>query len=200
MFAQTNTVVGAQILPRAEERKFMTRRIVLLVAFAVLVPCFAMAGGIGFSTAGTFSNPSLFPITFAPTSASSFVGGNIAFGMFDVSACPAAKCSGTETFTLTITQTSPSAGTADLVGTISGEVLSDGFTLLKLTFTSATMTIGTTIYNIPFIHSINFFVTTLNGTVGPNNSLPEPSAQLLLGIGVLGLMGLVTVSRKMISV
>jgi hypothetical protein len=176
----------------------MTRRIVLLVAFAVLVPCLAMAGNISFSTSGTFSNPSLFPITFTPISVSNFVGGNLAFGMFDVSACAAAKCSGTETFTLKVSETSPVSGTADLVGTISGVVLSNGFTDLTLTFTSDKMTIGKTLYEIPFMHSINFSFTTLNGAVGPNGTIPEPSAGFLLGIGTLGLVGLATVARKMI--
>jgi hypothetical protein len=46
----------------------MIRRIVLLVAFALLVPCLAVANTVSFSTTGTFSNPSLFPITFTGNS------------------------------------------------------------------------------------------------------------------------------------
>jgi len=178
----------------------MTKRAVLLIAFAVLIPSLAMAGGVSFSTAGTFSNPSLFPITFTPNSATDFVGGNIAFGMFNVSACPVAECKGSETFTLKITETSPVSGTADLVGTISGMVLKSGFTDLTISFTTATVTIGSNVYNIPFMHSINFSFTTLNGAVSVPGEMPEPSAAFLLGMGALGLMGLATVSRKMISV
>jgi len=178
----------------------MTRRIVLLAAFALLIPCLAMAGDISFSTTGTFSNPSLFPITFTPVSVTNFVGGNLSFGLFTVSACPAAKCSGSETFTLQISQTSPTAGTADLVGTISGSVFHDGFTDLTISFASNTMLIGGTLYKIPFMHSINFQFTTLNGAVGPNGAMPEPSAKFLLGMGALGLMGMATLSRKMIRV
>jgi hypothetical protein len=180
----------------------MARRIVLLVAFALLIPSLAMAGNISFSTTGTFSNPSLLPmnllpITFTPTSITAFVGGNLAFGVFDVSACPVAKCSGSETFTLQISQTSPTSGTEDLVGTISGEVFHNGVTDLKLTFTTATVIIGATSYTIPFAQSINFSFTTLNGQVGPT-AIPEPSAEFLLGMGALGLVGLATVSRKII--
>lgn len=175
----------------------MARRILLLVSFAILVPCLAMAGGISFTTTGTLSNPSLFPLTFTGNSATNFVGGDIAFGVFNVSACPTATCSGSETFTLHIAQTSPTSGMADLVGTISGSVLSNGFTDLKVTFTTATVVIGTTPYTIPFTHSINFSITTLNGQVGPMNT-PEPSADFLLGMGALGLVGLATVSRKMV--
>jgi hypothetical protein len=177
---------------------FMIRRIAMLVAFAALLPCLALAGGVSFSTSGALSNPSLFPITFSGTSATNFVGGNLAFGLFDVSACPVSRCKGSETFTLTVTQTSPVSGMADLVGTISGEVLKNGFTDLTLTFTADKMTIGSNVYNIPFMHSINFSFTTLNGSVTVPGEMPEPSAGFLLGIGALGLMGLATVSRKMI--
>jgi hypothetical protein len=178
----------------------MVRRIVLLVAFAVLVPGLALAGGVSFTTSGTLSNPSLFPLTFTGTSATNFVGGNLAFGLFDVAACGVAVCKGTETFTLTIAETSPVSGMADLVGTISGFVLKDGRTDLSISFSTATITIGSTVYTIPFMHSINFSFTTLNGSVNPSSTVPEPTAEFLLGMGALGLMGLATVSRKTISV
>jgi hypothetical protein len=59
--------------------------------------------------------------------------------------------------------------------------------------------IGGTEYGFPVpTHSINFSFTTLNGTV--SFPTPEPTAGFLLGMGALGLMGLATVSRKMISV
>ena len=178
----------------------MMRTIVLLAAFVLLIPCLAMAGGISFSTTGTFGNPSLFPITFVPTSVTNFVAGDLSFGLFSVSACSSAKCSGSETFTLQISQTSPTAGTADLVGTLTGSVFHNGFTDLTLTFSSGSMVIGGTLYRIPFMHSINFSFTTLNGMVGPNGAMPEPSAKFLLGMGALGLMGMATLSRKMIRV
>jgi hypothetical protein len=177
----------------------MMRRGVLLLAFALLVPCLAMAGTVSFSTSGTFSNPSLFPITFMPNTVT-FTGGNIAFGMFNVSDCPVAKCAGTETFTLKISETSPMSATVDLVGTITGEVLKDGFTSLTISFTPNMVSIGTTVYTIPFMHSINFSFTTLNGNVMFPSVTPEPNAGFLLGLGALGLVGLTTVSRKMISV
>ena len=179
----------------------MTRRVVLLAAFALLVPCLAMASSVSFSTSDTFSNPSLFPITFTGNSLTNFVGGDIAFGMFNVSACAKASCSGTETFTLAITETSPVSATADLVGTITGTVLHNGHTTLSIVFSPAMVMIGTTLYSFPVpSHSINFSFTTLNGFVSFPGSMPEPTAGFLLGMGALGLMGLATVSRKMISV
>jgi hypothetical protein len=177
------------------------RRVVLLVAFALLMPCLAMAGGVSFTTSDSFSNPSLFPITFTGNSLTNFAGGNIAFGMFDVSACPKASCTGTETFTLAITETSPMHATVDLVGTITGSVLSSGVTHLTITFSPASVTIGSITYSFPVPeHSINFSFTTLNGSVSVPGMMPEPSAGFLLGMGALGLMGMATLSRKMISV
>ena len=184
----------------------MTRKIVLLAAFALLIPGLAMAGNISFSTTGTFSssgtsNSSLFPITFTPASVTNFVGGDLSFGLFTVSACAAAKCSGTETFTLAITETSPVSATMDLVGTITGTVLHNGHTSLTITFSPASVMIGSTLYSFPVpTHSINFSFTTLNGNVSFPTATPEPTAGFLLRMGALGLMGLATVSRKMIRV
>jgi hypothetical protein len=194
-------LLGHRFFPQVKERMFMIRRVVLLGAFAVVVSSLAMAGTVSFSTSGTLSDPSLFPLTFTGNSVTNFVGGNLAFGMFNVSACAVTKCSGTETFTLQISETAPVSATADLVGTITGKVLKDGFTQLTISFASNTVTIGSTVYTIPFMHSINFSFTTLNGVVTfPSSGVPEPSAGFLLGIGALGLVGLATVSRKMIRV
>jgi PEP-CTERM motif len=179
----------------------MIRRIVLAVAFAVLVPCLAMAGGVSFTTSGTFSNTTLFPISFTGTTVTNFSGSsNLSFGSFNVGKCPVSSCTGSETFTLTIAESSPISGTATLSGTISGTVLKGGNNNLVLNFTTATVTIGSTMYSIMFPHSLNFGSTTLNGKIGPGTSVPEPSAQFLLGMGALGLMGLTTVSRKRINV
>ena len=149
----------------------------------------AFAGNISFSTSDSFSNPSLFPITFTGTSTSNFVGGDFGFGVFNVTSCPHASCSGSETFTLKISQTSPGAGTSELVGTISGTVLQNGFTDLTLLLSSGIMIIDGIKYNIPLDESLNFGFTTLNGTVGPT-SIPEPSAALMLGMGLITFAGL----------
>jgi hypothetical protein len=196
---------GTSLAPsQARESTFMIRRIVLLLAFAVLIPCLAMAGGVSYTTSGTFSNPNLFPITFIGTSVTDFVGGNLSFGQFDLSRwslddCHHRRnsCHGSETFTLQITETSPVSATVDLVGKIFGHVNRNGHADLTLMFTTATVTIGSTVYTIPFMHRINLGIRSLNGNVDPS-PVPEPSAQFLLGIGALGLVGLATVSRKMI--
>jgi len=177
----------------------MLRRVVVLVAFALSIPSLALANSVSFTTTGTLSNPTLFPLTFTGNSVANFVGGNIAFGMFNVTACAVAVCKGTETFSLTIAETAPMSVTDVLVGTISGKVFKNGFTSLTISFPTNSVTIGSAVYTIPFMHSINFSFTTLNGSVTFPSGVPEPSAVFLLGMSSLGLMGLVTVSRKMIN-
>jgi hypothetical protein len=174
----------------------MIRRVVLLVAFAALLPCLAMAGGVSYTTSGTFSNPNLLPITFIGTSITNFAGGDLSFGHFDVVGCSRRRCRGKETFTLQITEISPVSTTADLKGEIFGWVNKKGHSHLTIIFKTATVTIGSTVYNIS-LNRINLGIKTLNGSVTP--SVPEPSAEFLLGMGALGLMGLVTLSRKMIN-
>jgi len=199
-------LLGTGLAPsQVGKSTFMTRRIVLLLAFAVLIPCVAMAGGVSYTTSGTFSNPNLFPITFIGTSVTDFVGGNLPFGQFDLSRWSLDDCHhcrnswrGSEIFTLQITETSPVSATVDLVGKIFGHVNRNGRADLTLMFTTATVTIGSTVYTVPFMHRINLGMRSLNGNVDPS-ALPEPSAKFLLGLGALGLMGLATVSRKMIS-
>jgi hypothetical protein len=65
-------------------------------------------------------------------------------------------------------------------------------------FSTATVTVGSTVYTMPFRDRINLGMTTLNGNATPG-TVPEPSAKFLLGMAALGLMGLATLSRKMIS-
>jgi hypothetical protein len=178
----------------------MTRKMVLLAAFACLLPCLAMAGSVSFTTTGAFSDPGLFPITFTGqsyTNVSASPANNLLFGTFSLGACPT-KCNGSETFTLTIDQTSPTSGTGPLIGTLSGKVTKVG-TNLSLTFTTATMTIGTDTYSIPFpSETINFKArTTLNGSAF--SPVAEPNARLLLSLGTLGLMAATLVSRKLIN-
>ena len=185
------------------KRTFIIRRIVLLVTFALLIPCLAMAGGVSYTTSGTFSNPNLFPVTFIGTSVTSFAGGNMPFGQFEVAAwslkdCHHHGCHGSETFTLQIAETLPVSATVDLVGKLFGHIKKDGHSHLTIMFSTATVTVGSTVYTIPFRDRINLGMTTLNGNATPG-TVPEPSAKFLLGMAALGLMGLATLSRKMIS-
>jgi hypothetical protein len=183
----------------------MMRKIVLLVAFAVLIPCLAMAGGVSYTTSGTFSNPNLFPtVKFIGTSVTDFVGGNMLFGQFEVGPmsrreCRQSRCRGSEIFTLQIAETLPVSATIDLLGKLSGHVNRGDRTHLTIMFYAAKVTMGSTVYTIPFTRDrINLGWTTLMVNATPS-TVPEPSAEFLLGMAALGLVGLATLSRKMIS-
>lgn len=61
--------------------------------------------------------------------------------------------------------------------------------------TGSGITAGTTITSATF----SFGTTPGMNVSGTPSTVPEPSAELLLGLGTLGLMGLATASRKLIS-
>jgi hypothetical protein len=183
----------------------MTKKVVLLAAFAFLLPALAMAGSVNFSTTGAFG-PGTLPVTFTGASYTnvdaSGLGTNLSFGTFSVSKCTTfPACSTPEKFTLTIAQSAPSSGGGTLEAMITGFVMfnkkqSNYF----IAFTKATVTIGAVIYTIPLGESLNFGKnqTSLNGHVF-TPGVPEPTANLLLGLGTIALMGFSMVSRKMIN-
>ncbi len=185
----------------------MMRKVVLLAAFAALLSCLATASTVTFSTTGSFSWTTLtqpFPsLTFTgepstTVTATAPLGDDVIFGQFFLGPCPTKTCTGTETFTLTITQTSPTSGSGPLIGTLTGTVTKKAG-VVSLTFTTATETIGTTTYSIPVpSETINFKnKTTLNGfALSP---VPEPNAKRLLSLGMLGLVGLTLLSRRLIT-
>ncbi len=188
----------------------MIRRMVLIAAFASLLPCLAMAGSVTFMTTGVFGSSgtnasSQFPtLTFAgvgTTVNAPPLGINTIFGTFSFRGCN--KCTGSDPFTLHIDQSVPSSGSGDIDVTLVG-LFTPKQKSLDLVFATAVVTVGTVTYQIPFHESINIgskkspAQTSLNGIVR-NIAVPEPDARLLLGLGTLGLMGLTLVSRKMIN-
>jgi hypothetical protein len=191
----------------------MTKRLVLLAATALLLPCLATAGTVSFSTTGTFGNGtstsgvftglSFVGASWTNLNAGPPLGNNISFGEFHFTKCTG-TCSGSDSFTLHIDQTAPTSGGGDLDATVSGSVTASHGSLF-LTLTKATVSIGKVIYTFPIGESINvghpgkkFAQTSLNGNV--LNPVAEPNASLLLGLGTVGLMGLTLVSRKMLTI
>jgi hypothetical protein len=188
----------------------MTKKLVLLAAIALLLPCAAMANTVSFTTVNSFftssgtNSSTAFPslkftgLTYTNLNAPS--GGiTTELGTFSFAGCK--KCSGTDHFKLQIDQTSPKIGSKDIDLTLTGTFTKTQQSLF-VTFTAATVSVGTVTYSIPFFHSITVVpgsTTTLNGNVA-NATAPEPDARLLLGLGTLGLMGLALVSRKAISI
>lgn len=91
----------------------------------------------------------------------------------------------TDTFTLTITESSPSVGTETFYGVFSGNTLARN---VELTLTSPSIDIGTEVFTFApnptgIDTSAQFKLTKLDGTVA---TVPEPSAAGLLTVALLG--------------
>ena len=177
----------------------MIRKMFLLAALAFL-PCLATATTVTYTTSGSFSGGTL-PISFigAADSVSANPSGTLGdMGTFVVGAC-AATCSGPTTFTLTITQSSPTPGSAPITATITGKVVHTSAKSLRIDFGSgASVTIGGVTYVPLWPSGSQGLKFGQNTTVQLVIAAPEPTSALLLGLGALGLMGLAFVSRDKI--
>src|ERR1043165_2984125 len=184
----------------------------LLLAVVSLATSSAKADPVAFSTSGTFTCGGC---TGSGTNSVTFLGGmgnalmitftglgstslntptGSSFGNFQTFVSGNGVINASGTFTLTITQTIPVAGSSSFSATFSGTFSASNSGTGVVNFTATSVTIGGITYAITnnplnlVPPASNNGITTVQGQI-TSSAVPEPTSMFLLGTGLVGIAG-----------
>ena len=202
------------------------RRAALVGAAAIAMGALpALSQTVAFTTAGTFAgagcagtpsncNFGSFTLTYQGGGGNFLGGSQVDLGQFSIqctiASCPMTALPAGTTFTLTITQTLPTGGTANVTTTsFTGQVaFNPDFSSLKWTPTQSSVTIGAVTYALILDNTGNINISGPSSSGGvvqnPNvtqvkafiNVTPEPSSVALMATGIFGLVPLIRRKRR----
>jgi hypothetical protein len=187
----------------------MTAKKMVLVVAMALLPSLAFGSAVTYSTSGSVTGASFIVyqgVSNRHIPANHIPASNVSFGKLKIT-CAAASCTPAAgaTLTVTISEKLPGVGMGSTSATLAGTFTTSGGTLTLVWSGPVSITAGgvTTIYT-PVTTTVNcvrgICDEPLRVNISQTTTVPEPSAELLLGLGTLGLMGLAAASRKLNSV